>query len=365
MTEHPRRDHHRRLVDRFEELIGRAPLKRALPALIPDFPSGRRWQTRDYAIAVHRLEHFADRGRAPAALFSATPPAPSASEQEAEMPALLDQDARLLEQRIAIAETGTEGLLVNGRPAWFWELAVATNAAFKGLLGSMNQSGHICARTLPIVGRLDAAAGIEPLTAQILDRIAPLLREGDVVVLAEKLFAVAEGRIGPRAVLHEPDPKTVPPAELPALAKHWQEKLGFPIAPIHLLLADEYEADRATLGVSDHNRTVARVAAAIRDRLRVKVDVVISDTDTGIDTRSPLINTLTLCASPIGATAGLTLYEAMRCACAAEFVRGHDRMIGIVLCRPAARRAGRPHMGEARAYDGVLDATREPGLSHA
>ena len=39
------------------------------------------------------------------------------------------------------------------RPDWFWELAIATNAVVKGVLGSLGQSGHICASVDPRTSR--------------------------------------------------------------------------------------------------------------------------------------------------------------------------------------------------------------------
>jgi hypothetical protein len=119
------------------------------------------------------------------------------------------------------------------------------------------------------------------------------------------------------------------------------------------------------VGAADHNAACARLAAAITESGGKRVDVVVSDTDTGLDTRRPLIGTLTIAATPLGATAGLNLYEAMRCAVAAEFVRGHNRGIPVVLCIPAERRRGRPGVGLPRSYPGALDARREPGLTYA
>lgn len=255
--------------------------------------------------------------------------------------------------------------VLHERPEWFWELAIATNAAVKGLLGSMNQSGHICAGVTEVQGRLDVGSGEDALVEQIVDRLNDVVSDGDVVVLAEKIFAAAQGRIGPRSVLLSPDPKTVPTAELAELARRWEQRLGFEVKPIHLLLADEYEDDKATLGADDHNGICANLAKAIEAILSRCVDVVISDTDTGLDIRHPLIGTLTIGATPIGATAGLTLYEAMRCACAAEFARGHNRLIPIVVCRPAARRSQREAIGEHRGYAGALNAAKEPGIAHA
>jgi len=51
----------------------------------------------------------------------------------------------------------------------------------------------------------------------------------------------------------------------------------------------------------------------------------------GHRTRCPraLIGCVTIAATPLGATAGLNLYGAMRCATAAEFVRGHTRRVRL------------------------------------
>ncbi|MCC7142205.1 MAG: hypothetical protein IT349_08910 [Candidatus Eisenbacteria bacterium] len=247
----------------------------------------------------------------------------------------------------------------------FWEMAIAVNAAFKGLLGSQGQSGHICASTEPISIQLQLQKGWDSVVAQVAEAVAGRVRDGDVVVLAEKVVAASQGRLAPRSIILEPDPKTVAEERLAELAREWEARLGFPVTPLHLLLADEFDDDQATVGALDHNCACANLATAITQSSGKRVDVIISDTDTGIDTRRPLIATLTIAATPLGATAGLNLYEAMRCAVAAEFVRGHNRGIPVVLCVPAERRRGRASIGLPRPYPGALDASREPGLTYA
>ncbi|MFF2044092.1 hypothetical protein ACFVVX_27095 [Kitasatospora sp. NPDC058170] len=253
----------------------------------------------------------------------------------------------------------------NERPDWFWELAVAMNAAFKGLLGSMGESGHICASVEPTPGEVDTEAGWESTVDRLSELVGPHVIDGDVVVVADKVTSAGLGRVGPRRVLADPDPKTVPAHRLPEIAAAWSKELGYQVTEQHLLLADEFGTDQATLGTDDPNLRALEIAAAVKRDHGVAVDVIISDTDTGIDTRTPIIGTLTIGASPIGATAGVNLYEAMRCAVAAEFARGHGRRIPAVVCRPAQRRAGRPNVGAERAYPGFLDASREGALTHA
>lgn len=247
----------------------------------------------------------------------------------------------------------------------FWELALAVNAAFKGLLGSLGQSGHVCARTRFIERTMDLKKGWDGVCLDIAQLLQGHLDDGDIVVVADKVVAAAQGRIGPRRILENPDPKTIDPSNLPELAARYEAELGFPVWPLHLLLADEYEGDRATLGVLDHNQSAWDLADRISSICGQIVDVVISDTDTGLDVRSPLIGCITIAATPLGASAGLTLYEAMRCAVAAEFVRGHTKKIPVVICQPADRCRQRRNIGQARPYRGALHISKESGITYA
>lgn len=250
------------------------------------------------------------------------------------------------------------------RSSEFWELALAINAAFKGLLAASGQSGHICKIASPVSLEIDTSNGWSSVMECIVSRLAGLPAHGDTVVVADKVVAAALGRIGPREILLEPDPKTVDAEFLEDIAAAWQEKLGFRVSPFHLLLADEFGDTAATLGADDHNLRCSELAAAIYAGTGTRVDVVISDTDTGLDTRSPLIGTVTIAATPLGATKGLNLYEAMRCAVAAEFVRGHDRGIPVVLCMPAERRRNRKEIGLPRGYPGHLHISNESGITY-
>jgi len=247
----------------------------------------------------------------------------------------------------------------------FWELAIAVNAAVKGLLGSLGESGHICARVEAPEQWLRLDDGWPATRSAVVDGVADHLQDGDVVVVADKILAVSLGRLTDRSVLLTPDPKTIPVQERRELAAALEQRLGMPVSDLHLLIADEHADDQASLGTDEPNARAAELAAAVRERTGFAVDVVISDTDTGLDVRWPLIGTLTIGATPIGATAGLNLYEAMRCAVAAEFARGHRRGIPAVVCKPADRRRRRDLTGLARDYPGFLHIDREGGLTHA
>jgi hypothetical protein len=317
------------------------------------YPSGTGDQpairVRDLAIMVARLEQLLDAELAPLVLDEGP-----------------DDESYLINREVVAEDAARAAALGRFdppvRPEWFWELAIAVNAAFKGLLGSQGESGHICASVTAVAIELNLDNGWQSLVDQFTNAVSGTATDGDVVVVADAVVAAAQRRLAPRGILSEPDPKQIAPARLAELARRWADRLGFPVTPLHLLLADEYGDDQATVGCEDHNFACAELARAVADTNGVLVDVVISDTDTGLDTRTPLIGTVTVAATPLGATAGLSLYDAMRCATAAEFTRGHRRRIPFVVCVPASRRRVRDGIGQLRPYRGALDARREPPL---
>jgi hypothetical protein len=361
----PVKDARRHLEKRFVALCAKRSNREELARL--GFPGSRplsKIRVRDLAVAIHRLENFADPGRAELDFEG------DRREEDFKDPLTseLMYDAQAEEDALLAILTSKKNKKSGKAVAHsqeFWEIAIAVNAAFKGLLASQGQSGHICARVVPIRVEFELQKGWHVVLSQIIETLRGQLHSGDVVVLADKVLAAAQGRVAPKSILLEPDPKTVPASTLPRLANQWTERLGFTITPLHLLLADEYGDSQATVGTEDHNSVCAGLARTIFNTLGVAVDVIISDTDTGLDIRRPLIGTLTIAATPLGATRGLTLYEAMRCAVAAEFVRGHTRRIPVVVCIPAERRRHRMRIGQHRGYAGALDAAREDNLAHA
>lgn len=327
-----------------------------LGAVLEDVVSLR---VRDLALLVNRLENAMEANRQELAVEVFF------DESDARRHPGLDGVPKELEDEEALVQALQASMSAPSEaPEWFWQLALAVNAAFKGLLGAQGQSGHICARAEPVEVALSVDAGWEAVMAEVVEACRGRLQGGDVVVIADKVVAAALYRIGPRDILMNPDPKTVDPEDLERLSQEWTQRLGMKVSPLHLLLADEYTGGTATLGADDHNGRAAELAARLH-ALGLSVDVIISDTDTGLDTRRPLIGTVTIAATPLGATSGVNLYEAMRCAVAAEFVRGHGRGIPVVICVPAERRRQRSQIGQARQYPGVLDVRREDRIAHA
>jgi len=249
------------------------------------------------------------------------------------------------------------------------ELAQAVNAAIKGYMGAIGQSGQIAHHVVPVEVQLDPSEGYEPLVEQIVDALSEgALDDGDVVVISEKVISLAQRRTFPLELLYEYDPKaTDREGRLDLLVKAREHLSNLTLDD--LLLADSVpdapEGPVATAGVRDPNGVAFDLAESIRQRLGVACDVVISDTDTGLDVREELINCITIGSTPLGATAGLVIYECMRVANAAEFCRGSSRGIPIVICKPHVRCVRRGGIGHHRGYGGRLDADRELLLGFA
>lgn len=242
------------------------------------------------------------------------------------------------------------------------EMFQAVNAAVKGFMGAQGEGGQIAKEVVPVQCDLHPERGVDELVAEIVAAVEKRgLRTGDVLVISEKIFAIAQGRLFPLSLLYEHDPKTTDREGradlLREVASHVPD-----VTDTDLLLADALEdwpaGPMATCGIRDANAIALSVSEAVAGRTGSVCDVVISDTDTGAEIREQVIGCPTVGATPLGATGGLVLYECMRVACAAEYVRGSSRRIPIVVCRPHDRRRKRTGLGRAR-YSGMLDARRE------
>jgi hypothetical protein len=249
------------------------------------------------------------------------------------------------------------------------ELAQAVNAAIKGYMGAIGQSGQIVEHIVPVRVTLHPTEGYTSLIDQIANSLNGAdLVDSDVVVISEKVISIAQARLFPLELLYECDPKTTDREGRKDLLLKAREYVP-DVSLDDLLLSDSllewHDGPKATAGVRNPNRVAYEIARAIHERHGVLTDVVIADTDTGLDVREELINCITIGATPLGSTAGITIYECMRAANAAEFCRGSSRGIPIVICRPHLRCTRRNGIGAFRGYDGRLDADRERLLGYA
>lgn len=240
-------------------------------------------------------------------------------------------------------------------------LWMSSHAAFRAWQSQGGEGGHVANRVIGVSGHIDEHCGIEGLVDALVDAD---LGDGDIVVIADKCVSYAHGRLFPRSHLAGQDPKFLDSEARREYALRLSGLLGYPVSERQLLCIDFVGDDRASISIGDHNRVCAAIARGIAERNGAIVDIAISDSDTGVDYGVPLIGAATVGASALGATAGLTPYEAMRVVAAAEILRGHNKRIPFVLCKTNPRNAIRVGAGQARSYPGTFDLSREPSLHH-
>jgi F420-0:gamma-glutamyl ligase len=240
-------------------------------------------------------------------------------------------------------------------------LWMSSHAAFRAWQSQAGEGGHVANQVVGIPAEIAEHCGIEGLVDALNGAD---LGDGDILVIADKCVSFAHGRVFPRSHLDGQDPKFLDPHSRRDYARRLSHSLGHPVSERQLLCIDFVGSDRASISIGDHNRVCAAVASAIAERFGPTLDIVISDSDTGVDYGMPLIGAATVGASSLGATAGLSPYEAMRVSAAAEILRGHGKRVPFVLCKTNPRNARRPHAGSARHYPDTFDLSREPLLHH-
>lgn len=250
---------------------------------------------------------------------------------------------------------------INGVEISAFGIWMASHAAFRGIQAESGEGGQIAARATPIemmvVGEMTVSDLVSYLPSSVID--------GDVITISEKIVAISQGRVGPRKMLAGRDPKFLNYKERLILASELQSRLGFEISTHHLTLIDHLPAELMTLGTDDANGFCERVAREVWLKRSCRVDVLVVDSDTGVDLCQPLTGLPTVGASPIGSTAGLTYYECLRASTLAEFARGHTKGTPIVVVHPSERNRARSNIGEYRGYRGDLKISMEQFLHHA
>lgn len=242
-------------------------------------------------------------------------------------------------------------------------LAQAASAGLHGLLDGWADGGDglVSVRALP--GDLVTGEGLAGLAGSVGRAVAAA--DGDVVVLRARDVAVAQGRVAPLERFRECDPLATDAEGRTALAAGLRRDLGFAVTPDDLLTAELVAGPCLTLGVEDANQAAFEVARAVLEHGGAHVDVVLAQPDDAAAVRERPLGAFAVGSTPLGATAGLVLYECVRIATAAEACRRRQGASGAVVGRLCARRARRDGVGLHRGYPGRLDAPRERLLGFA
>ena len=165
------------------------------------------------------------------------------------------------------------------------EMFQAVNAAFKGLMGYFGEGGQIAKEVVPVECTLHPERGLDDLTQELVAAVVEHdPKSGDVVVVSEKLIAIAQDRLFPLELLYANDPKTTDRDGRADLLKEVARYVS-DVTDADLLLADVLadwpDGPMATCGIRDANMVALSISQALAEQTGFLCDVVISDTDTG------------------------------------------------------------------------------------
>ncbi|MER5466301.1 MULTISPECIES: coenzyme F420-0:L-glutamate ligase [unclassified Streptomyces] len=223
----------------------------------------------------------------------------------------------------------------------------------KGLAAALGSGSGVTHVMVPVESP-PIRSGDDILAPDVVAEVAAG-EDGDIVVVASKVVSLEQRRVVRLAAA--PDIGTA------ARREELRATLcaEFPDAGVRdVVMLDRGAADSEyILGPTDPNRAASELAARLSERVGIRVDVVISDSAAGVSKGEALIGCPTFLATPIGATAGLSLLHAQRCASGAEIVRNARPRHPFTIVRPESLRSRRrARIGEFR-YGGFLDAARE------
>lgn len=238
-------------------------------------------------------------------------------------------------------------------------LWMSAHASFRAIQALDSQGGQVAASSINVMRNINENSGIDSIVDSLQGQ---MLEDGDIIVVADKAVAIAQGRVISKKILSELDPKFQNKSEREKLAKNIYEYSGHTMTSRQTMLIDYLNEEEISLGATNHNVLCKEISLLIYEKFGVKVDTVISDSDTGVDIGEPIIGIPTVGASPLGATAGLSFYETLRVTAVGELARGHNKGVPIVICKPSFRNKFRSNIGEGRNYQGSLHISLEKEL---
>jgi len=239
-------------------------------------------------------------------------------------------------------------------------LADIVNYSVKGITGALGRGAGITKEMYPIFFHMDDNSSVDDLINVLAD--IKLIENGNIIVLPSKLIAILEKRFVYGLTIENYSQCI---NNLDFAKKTLQLPDNKPLSKKDMIGLDKIDPERG-IGVrypDDPNQSAFDIAEGIRNKANLKIDVVITDSDSGGRKGIDLINCPTIVATPIGATKGLRLFYCMRVAVAAEMIRNNTKNIPAVIIKPYQASRLRKNVGELR-YPGFLEGTREKDVTN-
>ncbi len=237
-------------------------------------------------------------------------------------------------------------------------LADIVNYSVKGITGALGKGEGLTKKMRPIFSYIKDGSNINNLITILSS--AKFLENGDIIVLPSKLIAVLEKRFVYGLTI---DNYNRCINNLKFAKKILKPSDNKPLTKKDIIGLDKINPEKG-IGVrysNNPNQSAFKIADGIKKNTGLKIDVVITDSDSGGKKGIILINCPTIVATPIGATRGLGLFYCMRVATAAEMIRNNTKNIPAVVIEPYQASKLRKNIGEFR-YSGFIDGRKEKDI---
>lgn len=225
--------------------------------------------------------------------------------------------------------------------------------ALKGLLAGVGSGSGITRSVQPI--RTEKITKHNELFGhQLLAAVADS-PPGSIVTVASKVAAIVEGRVISSESVTQSVAMGVSVADLHSVLQTADPSLTLQ----DLIMMDHDQDDTWILGLNNPNLFAHQFSSEVYKLTGSRVDVVLCDSGSGRDKGNALIGCPTFMSTPVGATRGVSLVHAQRCAVVAEVIGNARELTPFTVISPESWRSGaREHVGGFR-YNGYLDAGKE------
>lgn len=236
-------------------------------------------------------------------------------------------------------------------------LADIVNYSIKGITAALGKGSGITKSIHPVSLHVTESDTIEVFTETLIKK--EKFEDGDAIVIPSKVVAILEKRFVYGLTLKNYYQCI---SDLEYANTNLKTPDNTLITHKDQIGLDKLDAEKGigTRYPSNPNRSAFTIAESIHKKTNTKIDVIITDSDSGGIKGIELIGCPTIIVTPIGATGGLRLFYCMRLAVAAELTWNNIPDMPILAVKPYQARF-REKIGEFR-YEGFLDASKESDI---
>jgi len=229
------------------------------------------------------------------------------------------------------------------------------NYSCKGIVAGLGKGEGVTKKVKLLFIQIKKSSTIEALVQFLVS--TKLIEDGDIVAFPSKIISILEKQYVYGLTIENYKRCT---SDLEYARKTLKTEGSALITDKDIIGMDKLDAEKK-IGViypENPNKSAHIIADKFFEVSGSKIDVVITDSDSGAEKGMKLINCPTIINTPIGATKGLGLFYSMRVAVAAEINWNNVENAPVFLVKPYQASRLRKNIGELK-YNGFLNAEKE------